>query len=201
MKNIQKALSAANLQGKVKVSTAIKMDLLQDTFPPQNGRFSGAATPYIRPIINFLAQNGAPLLANVYPYFAYSDSDSQISLDYALFKQQGTNNQGYQNLFDAMLDSIYYALEKIGAPNLQVVVSESGWPSAGGNKGPSVDNARTYYQNLINHVKGGTPKHKGPIETYLFAMFDEDKKDGLETERNFGLFRPDKSPKYQISFN
>ncbi|KAK4276288.1 hypothetical protein QN277_019253 [Acacia crassicarpa] len=200
IQNIQQAISSANLQGKVKVSTAIRMDLLENTFPPRDGKFTDSATPYIKPIIDFLVSNGAPLLANIYPYFAYSDPNTNIALDFALFRQQGTNDQ-YQNLFDAMLDSIYYALEKIGGQNLQVVVSESGWPSAGGNKGPSVDNARTYYQNLINHVKvGGTPKHKGPIKTYLFAMFDENQKPGLQTEKHFGLFNPDKSPKYGISF-
>ncbi|XP_028798701.1 glucan endo-1,3-beta-glucosidase-like [Neltuma alba] len=200
IQNIQNAISAANLQGKVKVSTAIKMDLLENTSPPNNGKFKDPATPYIKPIIDFLVNNGSPLLANVYPYFAYSDPNSNIPLDFALFRQQG-NDQGYQNLFDAMLDSIYFALEKIGAQNLQVVVSESGWPSAGGDKGPSVDNARTYYQNLIKHVQVGTPKRNGPIETYLFAMFDENQKQGAESEKHFGLFTPDKSPKYGISFN
>ncbi|KAI9070924.1 hypothetical protein K1719_047113 [Acacia pycnantha] len=200
IQNIQQAISSANLQGKVKVSTAIRMDLLENTSPPRDGKFTDSATPYIKPIIDFLVSNGAPLLANIYPYFAYSDPNANIALDFALFRQ-GTNDE-YQNLFDAMLDSIYYALEKIGGQNLQVVVSESGWPSAGGDKGPSVDNARTYYQNLINHVKaGGTPKHNGPIETYLFGMFDENQKPGAETEKNFGLFSPDKSPKYGISFN
>ncbi|XP_054819086.1 glucan endo-1,3-beta-glucosidase, acidic-like [Prosopis cineraria] len=198
MQNIQKAISAANLQGKVKVSTAIKMDRLEDTSPPNKGKFKD--TEYIQPIINFLVTNRAPLLANVYPYFAYKeDTNGFIPLDFALFRQQATNN-GYQNLFDAMLDSIYYALEKIGAPNLQVVVSESGWPSYGG-KGASVDNAGTYYQNLINHVQRGTPKRNGLIETYLFAMFDENNKDGDEIERHFGLFNPNKSPKYGIKFN
>ncbi|XP_061362434.1 glucan endo-1,3-beta-glucosidase-like [Gastrolobium bilobum] len=201
IKNIQKSISSANLQGQIKVSTAIDTTLLGKSYPPKEGVFSDSASQYIKPIISFLASNGAPLLANVYPYFSYVNNRQSIGLDYALFTKKGANEVGYQNLFDALLDSVYAALEKVGAPNVKVVVSESGWPSEGGTAA-TVDNAGTYYKNLINHAKGGTPKRpNGPIETYLFAMFDENLKQGPEIERHFGLFRPDKSPKYQLSFN
>ncbi|KAF7827325.1 glucan endo-1,3-beta-glucosidase-like [Senna tora] len=201
LQNVQKAISAANLQAQIKVSTAIDTTLIENSYPPNNAVFTGTAKPYIQPIITFLKSNGAPLLANVYPYFAYTNNLQSITLQYALFTQQGNNEVGYQNLFDALLDSLYAALEKTGAPDLKIVVSESGWPSQGGT-GATVENASTYYKNLIKHAKGGTPKKpSGPIETYLFAMFDENLKQGAETERHFGLFRPDKSPKYQLSFN
>ena len=72
-------------------------------------------------------------------------------------------------------------------------MSESGWPLAGGDAATAA-NAQTYNQNLINHVGQGTPKRRGAIETYIFAMFNEDQKPGAETEKHFGLFNPDKSP-------
>ncbi|KAL5566673.1 hypothetical protein UlMin_029837 [Ulmus minor] len=182
MRNIQNALSSINLQGQIKVSTAIDTRL-QTGYPPANGVFTEAANSYITQIIRFLAENGSPLLANIYPYFAY------------------VSNLDYQNLFDALLDTLYSALEKAGVPGLKIVVSESGWPSEGGD-GASVENAGTYYRNLINHVKGGSPKRKeGPIETYLFAMFDENKKEGNPVEQHFGLFSPNQQPKYQLNFS
>jgi hypothetical protein len=98
------------------------------------------------------------------------------------------------NLFDAMVDSVYAALEKVGAPDVSVVVSESGWPEA------STENARNYNQGLIDHVGQGTPKRPGPLETYVFAMFNENQKPGEPMERNLGLFYPNKSPVYPITF-
>jgi hypothetical protein len=63
-----------------------------------------------------------------------------------------------------------------------------------------VDNARAYNQGLIDHVGRGTPKRPGPLEAYIFAMFNENQKNGDPTERNFGLFYPNKSPVYPIRF-
>ncbi len=203
MQNIQNAIVAANLQDQIKVSTAIESSLLNDdSFRPSTRSFRDSS--YTTPIINFLVTNGAPLLANIYPYFSYTGDPQGINLPYALFTSPGVvvqdGNLGYQNLFDALLDSLYSAVEKAGAPNLQIVVSESGWPSEG-DAAATIDNAGTYYKNLINHVKGGTPKKSGQaIETYLFAMFDENTKDGNEVERHFGVFSPNKQPKYSISF-
>jgi hypothetical protein len=155
------------------------------------------------PIAQYLASTGAPLLANVYPYFTYTGTPG-IDLNYALFTSPGTvvqddNGLQYQNLFDALVDTFYAALDSAGAGSVGIVVSESGWPSAG-DTAATTDNAQTYNQKLINHVGQGTPKRPGAIETYIFAMFNENRKNGAETEKHFGLFNPDQSPAYPISF-
>ncbi|EMS59989.1 Glucan endo-1,3-beta-glucosidase GII [Triticum urartu] len=181
---------------------AVGNEVVPDTFPPSNGVF--ADLDYMGPILDFLVSTGAPLLVNVYPYFAYKGDPQNIKLNYATFAPGITvNDDGngltYTNLFDAMVDSIYAALEDAETPGVKVVVSESGWPSAGGF-GATAQNAQAYNQGLIKHVGGGTPKRPGPLETYMFAMFNENQKTGDPTENHFGLFNPDKSPAYSISF-
>ncbi|CAM0885294.1 unnamed protein product [Alopecurus aequalis] len=199
MKNVNAALAAAGLSG-IKVSTAVQSGVTQG-FPPSQGTFSAS---YMRPIAQYLASTGAPLLCNIYPYFSYIGNQASININYALFTSSGTvvqdGNNAYQNLFDALVDTFYSALGSAGAGNVKIVVSESGWPSAGGTAA-STANAQTYNQNLINHVGKGTPKRPGAIETYIFAMFNENQKTGAETEKHFGLFNSNKSPAYNIRFS
>ncbi|KAI3677222.1 hypothetical protein L1987_86845 [Smallanthus sonchifolius] len=204
MQNVHNAVRAAGLGNQIKVSTATYTGLLGSSFPPSNGAFRDNVRGFIGPIITFLVQNNLPMLANIYPYFANPSSN----LPYALFTatQPVVNDNGrqYFNLFDAMLDAHYAAQARLGGGNVEIVVSESGWPSSGGPVA-TVGNAGTYYRNLISHVRGtrGTPLKPGrSIETYLFAMFDENRKPGDEVEKHFGVFTPGQQPKYgQLSFN
>lgn len=202
--NVFNAVRAAGLQDQIKVSIAVDMTLLGTSYPPSAGAFRGDVISYLAPIVGHLSYAKTPLFANIYTYFSYSGNPRDISLPYALFTSPSVlvwdSGRGYQNLFDAMLDSLYSALERLGGGNtLDVVVSESGWPSAGGF-GTTSDNAGTYLSNLIRHVKGGTPKRPGKaIETYIFAMFDENQKQP-ELEKHFGAFSPNKQPKYNLNF-
>ncbi|KAK9924472.1 hypothetical protein M0R45_032838 [Rubus argutus] len=89
--------------------------------------------------------------------------------------------------------------------DIEMVVSETGWPSKGDESeiGASVENAAAYNGNLVRRILtgGGTPlRPKADLTVYLFALFNEDKKNGPTSERNYGLFFPNEKKVYDIPF-
>lgn len=201
MRNLDAALAAANLS--IPVSTAVSMQTLSASYPPSAGEFADAAKPLMSQIAQFLSSKKYPLLVNVYPYFARAGDPLNVRLEYALFQQGATavrdGRNVYLNLFDAMADAAYAALEKVGASDVEIVVSETGWPTEGG-RDASVENAETYVNNLIGHVSSGkgTPGRPGKeIEAYIFAMFNENLK-GEGVEQHWGLHYPNLTEAYRL---
>ncbi|KAK3135195.1 hypothetical protein QOZ80_5BG0415890 [Eleusine coracana subsp. coracana] len=208
MRNLESALRSAGVAG-VPVTTAVATSVLGASYPPSQGAFSEAAAPLMAPIVAYLSSKSAPLLVNVYPYFAYSDSGGQVNLGYALLSGESSASSSqvvtdggvvYTNMFDAIVDAAHEAVEKAGVQGLELVVSETGWPSGGGGVGATVENAAAYMNNVVRHVGAGTPRRPGkPVETYLFAMFNENgKAEGVE--QHFGIFQPDMSEVYHVDF-
>ncbi|KAM6557560.1 hypothetical protein CsatB_004579 [Cannabis sativa] len=207
---LDQALVAGLIPGRIPVTTAVATSVLGVSYPPSNGKFSNTTLPVMGPIVNFLATTQTPLLVNVYPYFAYVNNPVNISLSYALFTSNSVVVRDgvleYKTLFDAMVDAVYSALERCdgGGGSVEIVVSESGWPSGGdsGDVYATIANAQTYNNNLISHVSNGngTPKRPGKsVETYVFAIFNENLKP-QGTEQNFGLFYPNKMEVYPVNF-
>ena len=102
MEKIQNALASAGLQNQIKVSTSISAGLLSVSYPPSRGLFLDEEKLFIKPTIDILVRNNAPLLVNVYPYCSYIGDPGDISLDYALFTSRGIAVQdgsfGYQSI-------------------------------------------------------------------------------------------------------
>ncbi|CAL0326623.1 unnamed protein product [Lupinus luteus] len=215
IQNIGEAISKANLGTEIKVTTAIGSDVLGKEFPPSAGEFrSDYLKAYLSEVIKFLTRNNTPILASVDPYRRLIGGPATyIHLDFALFERNtlGPVRDGsliYTNLFDVLLDATHSALEKAGGGYMRIVISATGWPSSG--IPPAIlDNAKIYNTNLVKHVEEGTPqRHNRPIETYVYALFDENEKPtntsnplSKDSERFWGLFLPNKQPKYPISLN
>ncbi|XP_021894918.1 glucan endo-1,3-beta-glucosidase 13 [Carica papaya] len=210
MQNVLTALKKAGLHKRIKVSSTHSLGVLSRSFPPSAGAFNSSHAFFLKPMLEFLAENQSPFMIDIYPYYAYRDSPSNVSLDYALFESSSEvidPNTGliYTNMFDAQIDALYFALMALNFRTIKIMVTETGWPSKGSRKETAAtpDNAQTYNTNLIRHVidDSGTPGKPGEeLDVYIFSLFNENRKPGLESERNWGLFYPDQTSVYNLDF-
>ncbi|KAA8528638.1 hypothetical protein F0562_035993 [Nyssa sinensis] len=211
MQNLQNALDSASLGGKIKVSTVHSMAVLKQSEPPSSGSFDPSFGDLMKGLLGFNSATGSPFTINPYPFFAYQSDPRPETLAFCLFQpnsgrvDSGTNIK-YTNMFDAQVDAVRSAMNSMGFKNVEIVVAETGWPYKGDSNevGPSVENAKAYNGNLISYLRSmvGTPLMPGKsIDTYLFALYDEDLKPGAGSERSFGLFKPDLTMVYDVGLS
>lgn len=211
MQNLQNALNGASLGGKIKVSTVHSMAVLKQSEPPSSGSFDPSLSDLLKGLLAFHKATGSPFTINPYPYFAYRGDPRPETLAFCLFQPNSgrfdpNTKIKYTNMFDAQVDAVRSALNSMGFKDVEIVVAETGWPYKGDSNevGASVENAKAYNGNLIAHLRSmvGTPLMPGTsVDTYLFALYDEDLKPGLASERAFGLFKPDLTMTYDVGLS
>ncbi|KAK6138593.1 hypothetical protein DH2020_027671 [Rehmannia glutinosa] len=211
MKNIKTSLTGHNVHN-IKVGTPLAMDVLESTFPPSSGKFrSDIPIQVILSLMKFLNGTKSFFFIDAYTYFAWSDNPTNISLDSALLKDGNVtyvdteSGLNYTNLLDQMLDSVHFAMGKLGFDNVRIAISETGWPHAGDidQTGANAYNAETYIRNLVRKVTSyppiGTPAKPGiEIPTFIFSLYDENQKPGAGTERHWGLLNNNGRPIYEV---
>lgn len=210
MRSIKRSLKSLNIRD-IKIGTPLAMDVLQSTFPPSRGTFrSDIRDSVIVPMLKFLDRTKSFFFIDAYPYFPWSQDPNNINLDFALFRGNFTTRDPgsgllYSNLLDQMLDSLIFAMSKLGYTNIQLVISETGWPNSGDieEPGANIFNAPTYNRNLIQRMTTkppiGTPARPGvTIPTFIFSLFNENQKPGPGTERHWGLLETDGTPIYDL---
>lgn len=208
MQSMHQALVALGLDKQVNVTTAHSFDILENSYPPSSGSFRQDLAEYIHPLLNFHSMTKSPFLINAYPYFAYKANPNIVSLEYVLFQPNSgitdpNTNLNYDSMLYAQIDSVHTAIRAMGHTDVDVRISETGWPSKGDpdEAGATPENAAIYNGNLLQRIamNQGTPlKPSVPIDVYVFALFNEDLKPGPTSERNYGLFYPDGTPVYNI---
>ncbi|MFS8008288.1 putative glucan endo-1,3-beta-D-glucosidase [Helianthus anomalus] len=197
----------------IKVGTPLAMDIMESTFPPSSGVFKPEIVNHIVPLLNFLRGTNSFFFLDVYPFLSWADNPTGINLDYALFEGNQTftdmgSGLTYTNLLDQMIDSVYFAMAKLGYNNVKIAIAETGWPHGGGSnqQGASKENAAKYNRNVIKKMAAvppkGTPAQPGfIIPTFIFSMYDENEKTGPESERHWGLLYPDGTPVYEVDLS
>ncbi|GLT45246.1 hypothetical protein SLA2020_190920 [Shorea laevis] len=100
-----------------------------------------------------------------------------------------------QNLFDAMVSFLLVRSLVVG--QWRLLRRRQDGRRMGRETAKTMDNDRTYITNVIHHVKGGTLKRPGKhIEIYIFAMFRAYFVSLPGYEKYWGLFYPNKQPKF-----
>ncbi|CAI9116732.1 OLC1v1017962C3 [Oldenlandia corymbosa var. corymbosa] len=211
LQNLQNALDSVSLGGKIKVSTVHSMAVLSQSDPPSSGLFNPGFGDLMKGLLEFNNATGSPFVINPYPFFAYQSDPRPETLAFCLFQPNaGRVDSGtkikYTNMFDAQVDAVRAALNAAGFKGVEILVAETGWPYKGDSNevGPSLENAKAYTTNLISHLRSmvGTPMMPGKsVDTYLFALYDEDLKPGPGSERSFGLFKLDMTMTYDAGLS
>lgn len=210
MKNIYNATKTLEIDRIVQISTAHSQGVFTNSFPPSSCIFKDGVAQLMKPLLEFLTQIGSPFCLNAYPFLAYTYNPGKIDINYALFNP----NEGiyddktelhYDNLLDAQIDAAYAALENAGFKKMEVIITETGWASHGDQSEPAAtpSNARTYHYNLRKRLakRKGTPlRPRHVLKAYIFALFNEDQKNGAGSEKYYGLFKADGSISYDLGF-
>ncbi|XP_065849233.1 glucan endo-1,3-beta-glucosidase 8 isoform X2 [Euphorbia lathyris] len=209
LRNVQNALNEANINSKVKVTVPFNADIYyspDDNQVPSAGDFRPDVRDPTIEIIEFLHLNDAPFTVNIYPFLSLY-GDKNFPLEFAFFddgkkKPVKDNDLVYTNVFDANFDTLVWALNRAGYPEMNIIVGEVGWPTDG-DENANVEYAKRFNQGLIEHAlsgKGTPARRRSGIEIYLFSLIDENAKSILpgNFERHWGLFEYDGKPKYEL---
>ncbi|WOK99727.1 glucan endo-1,3-beta-glucosidase 1-like isoform X1 [Canna indica] len=212
LQSISDALAAANLSS-IPVSTPLPFSVILDPFPPSQAYFNQTlATAFLLPLLRFLNDTSAPLMLNLYPYYALMQSRGAVPLDNALFKplppalEEVDPNTllHYTNVLDAMVDAAYVSMRNLNFTGVPVLISETGWPHDGSRREEPYatrDFASTYNSNLIRHIfdRAGTPmRPESTPAVYIYELFNEDLRPGPVSEANWGLFYGNGTPVYLL---
>ncbi|CAO2841753.1 unnamed protein product [Amaranthus hypochondriacus] len=208
MISVHNALSQLGLSSYIQVLSPTSAGVLHESYPPSAGSFKPELVGVMTQYLHFLQATNGSFWLNAYPYFAYKDNPTKISLDYVLFNPNAgmvdpNTKLHYDNMLYAQVDAVIFANWRLGFGGLDVRVSETGWPSMGDPNeiGATIENAAAYNKNLVRRqlANQGTPLRPNKrLEVYVFALFNEDMKPGPTSERNYGLFHPDCRMTYNV---
>jgi hypothetical protein len=210
MWNLYNGLATFSLNLSVKVSSPMNLEILEISYPPSAGVFYSSLVPVLQPMLAFLAATDSFFMLNVYPFLSYEYNPNSIPLNYAVFNfPSGVLDTGsnltYYSLYDAQVDALISAISALNYSSLTVMITETGWPSAGASSEPAAnyDNANAYLSNLVRatQTSAGTPLRPGQeIDAYIYDLYDEDLNSGQDSNQHFGLFYANGTSKYDIDF-
>ncbi|KAL6005025.1 hypothetical protein ACLOJK_005584 [Asimina triloba] len=192
LQNIQKALDKAKLGQQIKATTPFNADIYNS--PPSNpvtsaGDFRSDIRDLMIQIIKFLSENDAPSLVNIYPFLSLYGNDL-FPIGYAFVDRTNTpikdGNVIYNNVFDANLDTLIWAMKK-----------------AASLLGKLVDLRMAINMQTWRMLTAKRLMRSGTISIYLSSLIDENAKtiDPGNLERHWEIFEFDGRPKHGLDLS
>ncbi|CAN8308137.1 unnamed protein product [Cochlearia groenlandica] len=200
MQSLNKALKACGL-ADIKVTTPHAFTISYNPNAPSLSTFSENEKEFFTKILKFHRQTKSSFMINAYTFFMIDPNNP----NFAMFGPSKPINDSnthhtYNNMFDAVIDATYSAMCALGYGDVDITVGETGWPTACDAPWCTPQNAENFNLNIIKRENTiGTPLlGKRHVGIFIFALFNEDGKPGPTCERNWGLFKPDFSPVYEV---
>nr|GMD08958.1 glucan endo-1,3-beta-glucosidase 1 [Ipomoea batatas] len=134
IESLYSALVAANLHTHIKISTPNAASIVLDPFPPSQAFFNQSLSLVVSQLLQFLSRTQSPLMMNLYPYYVFMQNKGVVPLENSLFKPLTPSKEmvdpntllHYTNVFDAMIDSVYYSMRNLNVTDVVVLVTETG---------------------------------------------------------------------------
>jgi len=200
--NVTNAVKGLN--ASILVTIPQNFEFMGASFPPSAGSIRPDLQNIIIETCKVMKSSGSPFMVNIYPFLARKDRPKDVSLNYCLFDGKVVVPDGsytYTNIFHAMIDALYVALDRIGYGSLDIIIGECGWPTDG-HPDAIPANAEKFNYYMIREIKSrGTPRFPNkPLRCFLFELFDEDLKslDPGKFERSWGVYNMAGLPKYNL---
>ncbi|KAL6530506.1 hypothetical protein OROMI_028395 [Orobanche minor] len=203
---VQKALNKAGYGDQIKASMPHSALILKGNITrPSEAEFKDEIVEDMNKTLRFLLDNNAPFVVYIFPVLDVREHNLDPSFAFPDNKSahvvKDVNGAVYTNVFDFVYDAIVWALEKLGAGDLEVIVGQVGWPTDG-YWGANTSAAERFYKSFLPMVSSnkGTPKRPGrPIDTYLHSLTDETQMPkNVPYSRHWGIYRSNGEPKYKI---
>ena len=213
MQTMQKVIYDEGYGDQIKVNCPNHKGLLKvntTSLRPSEAEFIDQVKPELTKFIAFLRKNNAPFVITVSPI---SDvQEYKLDLNFAIpdnkttFVVKDINGKVYTNMFELMHDSFVWALIKLKASDIKVIVAQVGWPTDG-YPGANTTTAERFYKSLLPWVASnkGTPMRPGaPIDIFIQAITDENKMSyygDASFTRHWGIYMSNGQPKYKIDLS
>ncbi|CAL5037872.1 unnamed protein product [Urochloa decumbens] len=208
------AFSALNVSWRP--SEAVFRDDIVSVMPDLVAFLRQTGAPFMVNVYPFKAYLADPKHISV-AYWTFQPNDGEVD---------DLTGRRYYSLYDAQMDAVRYAIGRVspsnvrtslasgtGGDDIPLTSSEVGCPAW---VVPTPKNCKHFVNGLIANTLGSSSSSKnkkytaassllgsaggGATSAYIFALFNEDKKTGDDSERHFGLFYPNMQPVYDVDF-